>query len=56
MRIRAAWGHDGREARKFSIEDRTTEQRTVNSCAKLACISFAEGSITEEEYLILYEE
>ena len=32
------------------------QNRTVKSCAKLACHSFAEGSITEEEFLILYEE
>ena len=36
MRIRAAWGHDGKKARKFPIQDRTAKQGTVKSCAKLA--------------------
>ena len=39
----------------FQFKIRTTKQRTVKSSAKLV-ISFAESSITEEEFLILYEE
>ena len=45
-----------RENFQFKIE-RTTKQRTVKSGMRNSLvISFAEGSITEEEFLILYEE
>ena len=40
IRIREAWGPDGKKARKFSILDQTTKQRTVKSCAKRACDFF----------------
>ena len=57
MRIRAAWGHDGKKPRKFSILDRTTktEDGEVMCETRLSFLS-QEGSITEEEFLILYEE
>ena len=41
----------------FQFKIQTTKQRTVKSCAKLAIvISFAESSITEEEFPISNEE
>ena len=52
MRIRAAWGHDGKRPRKFSIKDRTTKQRTVKSCAKLACLFFSqEAQLLKKSFL-----
>ena len=38
-----AWGHEGKKPRKFSIYDRTAKQRTVKSCAKLACHFFCKS-------------
>ena len=52
MRIRAAWGHDG-ENFQFKIGQ---QNRGLWSVRNSLVISFAEGSITEEEFLILYEE
>ena len=50
MRIRAAWGHDGKRARKFQFKIRKTKQRTVkymtisfDAVRNSLVISFAEG-------------
>ena len=55
MRILAAWSHDGKKARKFSFKIRTTKQRRVKNMSfdkvrNSLVISFAESSITEEEF------
>ena len=61
MRIREAGSHDGKKARKFQFKIRTTKRRTVKNMSfgkvrNSLVISFAESSITEEEFPILKEE
>ena len=62
MRKQAAWSHDGKKKREnFQFKIRTTKQRTVKNMSfdevrNSLVISFAESSITEEEFPISIEE